>query len=55
VFAAYATVLLPTPEDGLDLPKQEIEWDQYLREWNLIAPLRHERALVEVLLEHSND
>jgi hypothetical protein len=55
VFAAYATVLLPTPEDGLDPPKQEIDWDQYLREWNLTAPLRHERALVEVLVEHSSD
>jgi hypothetical protein len=55
VFAAYATVVLPNPEDGLDPTNQEIDWDQYLREWNLTVPLRQERALVEVLVEHSSD
>jgi hypothetical protein len=55
VFAAYATILLPNPTDGLDPPEQETEWTQCITEWNLTAPLRHERALLEVLSELPGD
>lgn len=55
VFAAYATIVLPDPEDGLDLPQRETEWGQYIRDWDRAAPARHERALLEVLVEHSRD
>jgi hypothetical protein len=34
VFAAYATVVLPDPEDGLDPPQQVTEGNQYAREWS---------------------
>jgi hypothetical protein len=39
----------------LNPPEQEIEWARYIREWNLRAPLRHERALLEVLVDQSGD
>lgn len=55
VFAAYATVVLPNPEDGLDPPQQETEYARYLDEWDLTASRRHERALLDVLREHSAD
>ena len=55
VFAAYATIVLPNPDDGLDPPEQETEWTHRITQWNLTAPLRHERALLEVLLQQSGD
>lgn len=55
LFAAYATIVLPNAEDGLDPPEQETEWTQYIAEWNLTAPLRHEQALLEVLRQQSGD
>jgi hypothetical protein len=55
IFAAYATIVLPNPEEGVDRPEHETEWTQYIIEWDRTAPLRHERALLEVLLEHSGD
>jgi hypothetical protein len=55
VFAAYATVVLPSPDDGLDPPEQETEYVRYIEEWDLTAPRRHERALLEVLREYSAD
>src|SRR5947199_10440681 len=53
VFAAYATVVLPDPEDGLDPPEREIEWAEYFAQWQVAAPRRHGLALVDVLREHS--
>ena len=55
VFAAYATVVLPDPEDGLDPPGHETEWTQYIIDWNQTAPARHETALLTVLTENSCD
>jgi hypothetical protein len=55
VFAAYATIVLPNPEDWLDPPGQETEWSQYITKWQLTAPLRHERALLDVLVEQSDN
>lgn len=55
VFAAYATIVLPDPENGLDPPEQETEWAQYISEWDRSAPARHERALLEALIEQSRD
>ncbi len=56
VFADYATVVLPDPEDGLDPHEQVVEWTgRYVTEWQLAALIRHERALIRVLLEHSAD
>ena len=56
VFDAYATVVLPDPEDGLDPPARETEWSQYVvTEWRVKAPQRHERALLAVLRERSGD
>jgi hypothetical protein len=54
-FDAYATIVLPHPEDGLDPPEREIGWDQYIAEWNQTAPARHERALLQVLREEPGD
>lgn len=53
VFAAYATIVLPDPEDGLDPPEREVEWTQYISDWDRTAPARHERALLEALVEQS--
>jgi hypothetical protein len=55
IFAAYATVVLPDPEDGLDPPEQETEWGQYVRDWRQTALARHQKALLEVLVEQSHD
>jgi hypothetical protein len=53
IFAAYATVVFPDPEDGIDLPRREMEWSQYQERWQREAFRRHERALLEVLRAHS--
>lgn len=55
VFADYATIVLPDPEDGLDPPEQETEWVQYLRDWERTAPARHERALLSVLVHQTRE
>lgn len=55
VFAAYATIVLPNPQDGLDPPEHETEWTQYLVDWSRKAPLRHEQALLGVLAEAPSD
>jgi hypothetical protein len=55
VFAAYATIVLPDPEDGLDPPTQETEYSQYIADWNQTAPARHQSALLRVLVEQSPD
>jgi hypothetical protein len=55
VFAAYATVVLPTPEDWLDAPAQEVEWVGYIKEWEQTARPRHDRALLNVLVDQSVD
>ena len=54
LYAAYATVVLPNPEDGLDPHERVAEWTgEYIREWRLGALRRHESALLDVLVEHS--
>jgi hypothetical protein len=53
VFEAYATVVLPTPEDWLDPPSPELEWAEYITEWERTARPRHDRALLNVLVERS--
>ena len=41
LFAAYATIVLPDPEDGLDPPEKETEWMQYLVDSGRTARARH--------------
>ena len=53
VFAAYATIVLPDPEDGLDPPERETEWTQYMLDWGRTARAQHERALLDVLADQS--
>jgi hypothetical protein len=55
LFAAYATIVLPNPEDGLDPPEQQTDWRQYTADWQRTAPSRHEKALLAVLVERSGD
>lgn len=55
LFAAYATIVLPNPEDGLDPPEKETEWVGYIADWKSTAPGRHEQALLGVLIEQSGD
>jgi hypothetical protein len=55
IYADYATIVLPSPEDGLDPPEQATEWGPYAADWRRTAPLRHERALLEILLAQESD
>ncbi len=50
-----ATIVFPSPEDRLDPPERETEWSPYITTWKQEAPLRHERALIDVLIEQSGD